>query len=238
MRDNEWLAWLGLEFRGFDDDADTDDDDDGDDANDDDDDDDDDDEDDDPKAATKALREALQKERRSRRQLEKEVKKLRKGQIGKPVEDDGGKPKPSDSDNADLTAATKAAEKAQTEAERAKGTAAKLAARLRDTEVNRLIRAEAAKRFIDPEDAVAQVDRRSIEVDQDEDDPEDVEVDEMSVREAVKALAKKKPHLLKPKDEDGSGSRPSTSKFGGGRKRQNDGAEDEALRDLYPMLRR
>ena len=74
---------------------------------------------------------------------------------------------------------------------------------------------------------------RKIDIDQDEDDPSDVEVDENQLEQALKKLAKAKPHLL----GDGSSSgTPTGSKFNGSSKGGKK-LDEESLKAVYPALR-
>ena len=163
-----------------------------------------------------ALKSALRKERLERRRLEKENKALQKT---KQEKEDKEK---SETDKAKDDAA-KAAQRAE-----------KLAQRLKTTAVdNAIIKLGGKLKFRDIDDALKLIDRDEIEVDQDEDDPSDVTIDESSVEEALKALAKKKPHLIVAEgQEDKSGS-----KFNGQRKTQKE-IDDEELRSKYPALKR
>jgi len=163
-----------------------------------------------------ALKSALQKERRARKAAERQAKELQKFKEEK--------------ENADKSETDKAKDEATKAADRA----TKLANKLRDTAVDNAIIKQGGKlKFRDIDDALKLIDRSAIEVDQDEDEPDDITVDESSVEAALKALAKAKPHLIIAEgQEDKSGS-----KFGGGRKPQKD-ADEDALRDRYPALNR
>lgn len=111
---------------------------------------------------------------------------------------------------------------------------ASLAAGYLKTRVDAAIEREArAQKFIDPEDAILQVDRSRLEVEQDEDDPSKVEIDGKSVKNAVKALAEKKKHLIGTGEGGDGGS--SGSRFGGGNKDKTKATEEE-LRRKYPAL--
>lgn len=70
-------------------------------------------------------------------------------------------------------------------------------------------------KFRDPSDAIAMVDRSTIVVDQDEDNPHLVEVDSNTVKTAIKKLADVKKHLLLTGTEDGG---QTGSQFGAQRK--------------------
>src|SRR5690606_17927203 len=116
--------------------------------------------------------------------------------------------------------------------------ATKLAAKLLTNAVDTaIIKVGTALKFRDLDDALKLVDRSEIDVEQDEDDPSDVEIDTKTVEAALKALAKAKPHLLIPDGDgdEGSGEK-SGSKFGGSRKSKDD-LDEERLRELYPALR-
>jgi len=163
---------------------------------------------------TTALKSALQKERRARKNNERELKKLQKL-----VNDQGDKEK-SDKDKAEETA-SKAESKAQ-----------KLAVKLKDSAIDNAVLKVAQKlKFRDTDDALKLVDRGEIDVEQDEDDPTQIELDEGSVETALQALAKAKPHLiLADGQEDKSGS-----KFGGSRK-SPETLQDDKLKAAYPAL--
>ncbi len=133
-----------------------------------------------------------------------------------------------------------AAEKGEVEALTAKLTRAeetnkRLAVAYKESALTSAIEREARKlNFIDIEDALLQVNRSEIEVDQDDDDPAAVEVNAESVKKAVKALADRKKHLLKSGTEDDN---PSGSSFGGGTSRTSKKkTQEDELRDRYPAL--
>lgn len=92
---------------------------------------------------------------------------------------------------------------------------------------------KAAKDFTDPADAVAGVDRTQIEVEQDDEDPSIVKVDEKSVIRAVKALAAEKKHWLKPTGTDDGQA--TGSGFGGSKKTPNEATREQALREKYRL---
>jgi hypothetical protein len=157
----------------------------------------------------------LQAERADRKKLEKEVKKLRKVQ--------------EDAENADASEA----DKARKEAEAAKGSVTALSTKLRTTVVdNEITRFAAQMKFRDLADALMYVNRSSIEVEQDDDDPADIEVNEATVEAAVKALAKKKPYLLQA-----DGDVDETGGNVGRRGKKDDALSEEALKEKYPALR-
>lgn len=221
----EWLRSLDLWVLGFEgdpppkDDKTADNEDDGDDE-DEDDDEGSSDEGEEKKGAAKddsGLKSALSKERRERKKLEKQLRKATKAQE-----------EANDKDLKDSDKAIKAAEKAQEQT-------VKLAAKLKDNAIDMKILKFASK-FNNVDDAIRLVDRKLIEVEQDEDEPADIEIDETSVEEAVKQLAKAEPHLVKKDGDEGASDR-SGSKFGGKSKDKDSSTEDE-LKEKYPALRR
>lgn len=124
-------------------------------------------------------------------------------------------------------------ETAQNRAREADAKAEKLAAGLLQRDINAAIeKAARDMKFLDPDDAIAGVDRSLIESDQDDEDPTDILVNEETVRAAVKALAAKKPHFIRTGTDDGE---PTGSPFGG-RKGGSKKSTDDTLRDLYPAL--
>lgn len=124
------------------------------------------------------------------------------------------------------------AEKAKEASAKAQEKVTKLATSLKTQALDSAIEREArALKFRDVDDAIRLVDRGAIEVEQDEDDPSDVSVDQKTVKTAVQALANKKKHLI---GEEGSED-PSGSKFGGGNKDKKTLTE-EALVQKYPAL--
>lgn len=162
---------------------------------------------------TSGLKSALRKERMARKKAERELKRL-KSQSSK-----GTEKEPEEEEDTSAL-----------EAERSKGE--RLAQRLRDQAIDMVIQ-KYAKDFKDTDDAIRFINRADIEVDQDDDDPSEIEVDIDSVKDAVKALAKKKAYLLKTESERAK----SGSKFGGKKKNTNE-PTDEALRQKYSALRR
>lgn len=164
------------------------------------------------------LLKALRAERKSRRNLEKEVKALRQGKQELDAKDQ------TEVDKA-KKAATQATEKTN-----------KLAIRLREQAINNaILKVAAGLQFRDMDDALKLLDREDIDVEQDDDDPADISVDEKTVKTALEALAKKKPHLIQVEGD----SQPSGSKFGGSKKevKTDEEAETKRLTDLYPALR-
>lgn len=174
--------------------------------------------DDDGGKDTAGLKSALAKERLAAKTATKEAKRLQK------IVDDAALKDKTEVEQATIKA-TQADEKA-----------AKLAAGYKKTSLDFAI-SEAARdmKFIDVTDALSQVDRGSIEVEQDEDDPSEVTIDAKSVKKALDDLAKRKKHLIQGGTNDGDDG-PSGSKFGGG-KGKDKGNSAEALKEKYPSLR-
>jgi hypothetical protein len=165
---------------------------------------------------TTALKSALQKERADRKRLAKQVRELAKFK-----EDADAKDK-SDTD------------KAKDEATKATSTNAKLAAKLKDTAVdNAIIKLATGLKFRDIDDALKLLDRSGVDVDQDDDDPSEVEVDEASVKVALTALAKAKPHLIVAEGQETR----SGSKFNGSKQTDKE-LDDAKLKSMYPALNR
>lgn len=169
---------------------------------------------------TEGLKSALNKERKERRRLDKENRRL--SAAAKLRED------------AEKDDTTKAKDAATAEKEKS----GKLAIKLKDTALdNSIIKLANGMNFEDIDDALKLIDREAIEVDQDEDDPSDIDIDLKSVKEALDALAKAKPHLLKV---EGTGKAPppkSGSKTGAGTKTKDELDEDELV-SKYAALRR
>lgn len=170
------------------------------------------------------LKSALQKERDDRKALEKELKKYQKAEQDKEL------------------ANKSEVEQATTKARQAEEKAAKLAAGFRKTAVNSaILKAASAAKFLDPSDALRPEVLEAIGVEQDEDDPSQVTVDEKSVIAAVKALANSKKHYVA--SGDGSTQRQaakakSGSSFGGASNNGNLTADEQALAARYPALSR
>jgi len=227
-RDTKSLGSLNLDsvtIIGWEDDNEDDDDknsSDGSDDSDDDDNDKDDDEDDKDDSKTPdvtGLKKALRAERKQRRGFEKRLKAFEKANKDS-----------SDQEASDL-------EKANKERDSAAAIVDRLGDQLATQAIDMSIQSAATKlKFLDPDDALRLVDRDAIDVDQDEDDLSKVTIDGDSVKEALEALAKDKPHLLMTEEESGSGG----GKFGGSRgakgktSRQAQEQEDSAR---YPAMR-
>lgn len=236
--DEEDLLWPFGDIVGFDDGDEDDEETDGDEesgdpddeeseegADDETDDEDDDDEDDESKSkkSTQGLKSALRKERMERKRLARELKKLQR--TSPKPDEKSGENKEDEEEDEKSAAAVKKAEAAE---ERADKLAVKLATNAVDTVILKY-----ANDFKDVNDVLQFVDRKEIDVDQDDDDPSVIEVDEESVKDAVKALRKSKPYLLKSETERTK----SGSKFNG-RKKDKTAISDEKLREKYSALRR
>lgn len=170
----------------------------------------------DPKDDLTNLKKTLEKERRERKRLERENKRFTREQQTK-----------ADSEKSELEQTkgklTKAEERAQ-----------KLAAGFKNNAVDRAIEKIARDlKFRDPSDALAMISRKDIEVDQDEDDPTDVEVDMDSVKTAVKKLAQSKKHLLASGTDD---DEPTGSKFGSGNGKTKKKSTEDQYREKYSAL--
>lgn len=194
------------------------------------------------------LEEALRKERLARRKAEREARAAKKSSgatkkapAKKAVPAKGSQESETDSET-------------EQELQALKARSDSLAGKLLDNAIETLVlRVASAKEFnfADPSDAAAFIKRKDIEVDQDDEDPTDIEIDETSVKKALRTLAKQKPHLLKPKskkdedeeeeegedEEEEEPSRRTTSKFGGRRKKGKQ-LDEAKLKEKYPALRR
>jgi hypothetical protein len=164
------------------------------------------------------LKSALARERADRKKLEKDLLAFQKKQ--------------------------KAAEDAEkSEVERLKGQnettsakAAKLAAGFKRTAVEAaILKAAGAAKFLDPSDALRPEVIAAIGVEQDEDDPSQVTIDEATVTEAVKKLATTRKHYVS------TGVKPpvpkSGSTYGGAAGAPKGDAATEELKRKYPALR-
>lgn len=170
----------------------------------------------------KELKEALAKTRKQLREERKGRRKAeRDAQQAKTTREAGEDAKEADKANEELT---KEREKNQ-----------KMATRLRNKERDDAILAEARKLgFIDPSDALTDEIRNSVAVDQDDEDPSDIEVDEDTVKVAVKKLADKKKHLLgTPGSSTESGGRFRK----GGKKKTGEAEKAAQILQDYPSLR-
>lgn len=169
------------------------------------------------KEDVKKLKEAARKERVEKRALAKELKELKGQKQTEQVQEE-----------------TKQVEQQQrVNDERL----AKLAAGFRDARVEQVVaKVAAALNAASPEDVYDHLKLRNfpdIDVDQDDDDPTKVTVDEDDVKAAVKKVLKAKPHWVKGAAGDGT---PSGSQFrpGGSRKPELD---KDALQSRFPALK-
>lgn len=224
----EWLRSLIIMGREDDDDGDdtADDtaDDDGQDDDDGDADGDDDSEDDgeeSPEALRKALeasKSALREERLARRKAERDARKRTKKKV-------------ADKDDKDL-------QQTQQDLSTERDKTHRLAERLLRTSQDNAILAEARRQgFIDETDALLDSVRSEVDFEQDEEDPSEIELDEDSVKDAVEALAKKKPHLV-GKNSDGTSTTQSGKRMGKKRRATDDETiSEQKLLQEYPSLR-
>lgn len=168
----------------------------------------------------KNLKSALQKERKARKIAERDLRKARAA---------AKKPPPKASDNGDADKGDKEEEdKGPSERE------IRLAARLRDQAVDAVITKVASRmNFVDMEDVLRLVNRSEFDINQDEEDPTDVIIDEDGVEDALKALAKKKKYLVAT-----DGDKPKSGSKMSGKGKKSKGADEEALRQKYRALRR
>jgi hypothetical protein len=170
------------------------------------------------KRALKTERDLRKKAEKGQKLSEREKRRLQKAQDDIKAAEDG-----------EVAAAKKAAEESTQKVTR-------LAAKLRQTALEGAIKEAAQKaKFRDPDDVITQLQRNNfagIEIDQDDDDPADIEIDAKSVEKAVKAVATAKPHWL---IAAGDGA-PSGGSFNGGKPggKSNKNAE---YADRYPALR-
>lgn len=169
------------------------------------------------------LKSALQKERADRKALEKELKAYRKSKEDQEL------------------AEKSEVERVTTQAQRAEEKAAKLAAGFRKNAIHSAVIAAAGKaKFLDPTDALRPEVLEAIQVEQDEDDPSLVTIDEKSVTAAVAALAKSKKHYVTASQEQQQKQKQlprSGSGFGGGAPTSNLTADEQVLAARYPALR-
>lgn len=162
------------------------------------------------------LRSALQKERTGRKTAEKQLAAERRAREER-----------ENKEKSELEVVQQSATKAN-----AKVTA--LANRLRDAALdNAILKASAKYNFRDPDDALKLVDRDVIDYDQDEDDPSKVTITMDTVQDALKKLAKAKPHLVVAEGQEEK----SGSKFNGGTKSKQE-LDDDLLRAKFPALNR
>jgi hypothetical protein len=168
------------------------------------------------------LKSALEKERTDRKALEKELKGFRTAAQTKADAEKTEVQRLTDANAAAIAKTTKLAEGFKTSAVR-----------------TAVLEAAGKAKFRDATDALTADVLAAIGVEQDEDDPTQVTIDAATVTEAIKQLAKKKPHYLATTTPAGGqgGGTPSGSKFGGS---NNNGKVDPtkaALAERYPALR-
>lgn len=249
LTEEEFAEFLrGLHIVGFEEDDDA-----GNEGDDDDSDEDDDEEDDgdqegdellsdDEKKLEPKVKEILKKERTARREAEARAKKEREKRRqdrrnARKAQRDAGKDKPAKKEGDDELTRIKS------EHEELSQKNQRLSVRVRRQALDGVILREAQQMgFRDVDDAVRLVDLNLDEVVEGEDD--DIEVDEDSVKEALEALAQRKPHLMQEEEEedDDEGERrknkkpPSGSKFGGRQKKRKGELDAEKLRERYPAL--
>lgn len=166
---------------------------------------------------TSGLKSALEKERADRKKLEKELSTFRKAQQTA-----------TDAEKSEV-------DRLKGENERTAAKATKLAQGFRQNAIETaVLKAAGVAKFRDPSDALRTEVMAAIGVEQDEDDPTKVEIDEATVTEAIKKLAKSKPHYIAT---DAPRPPKSGSSFsGGGTSPKGDAVTDE-LKRKYPALR-
>ena len=165
------------------------------------------------------LKSALQKERRARKAAERERNKLARE-----------KKEREEAEASD-------ADKVKARADSAEARAAALATKLREKALENQIQKHAGEyNFVDMDDVLGAIKAEDIDIEQDEDDPSDIEVDEASVKAALKSLAERKPHWVGKTQE---GTPKSGSKNAGNNgKKTKEPDRNEELRKQYPALRR
>lgn len=162
-----------------------------------------------------ALRRALEAERKLSKDREKQLKAFQKKQ--------------QEAEDAERSES----EREKLRAEKAETALTKLAQGYRTEKLHSAIR-NAAGDFVDADDVIAAIERDgTVGVEQDEDDPSLVTIDQATLQAAIKKLSTSKPHWLKTGTSDGERT---GSKFGNGRGSKKPSG-DEALMDRYPALR-
>jgi hypothetical protein len=171
------------------------------------------------KKALKTERELRRKAQKGLKLTEREKRKLQKAQDDLKAAEDG-----------EVAAAKTAADKASKQVK-------DLAGKLRQSSLESAITEAARKmKFRDPDDVITQLQRSNfsgIEIDQDDDDPSDIEIDAKSVEKAVKAVATAKPHWL---IASGDGSS-SGSSFNGGKPDGQGKNRNQELAERFPALK-
>jgi hypothetical protein len=164
------------------------------------------------------LKSALQKERDERKKLEKELKTFRTEQQ-----------KRDDSEKTEV-------ERLKGENDRVAQKATKLAQGFRQNAIETaVLKAAGALKFRDPSDALRSEILSAITVEQDDDDPTKVEIDQAIVDAAIKKLAKDKPHYIATDEKKLPPKSGST--FGGSGGTPKGDPAKEALLKKYPALR-
>lgn len=163
------------------------------------------------------LKSALARERRDRKALEKELKTFRTARQAA-----------EDAEKGDVDRLT-------AERDRAADKAIKLAAGFKTSAVEAAIIAAAGKaKFRDPSDAIRPDIIALVGVEQDEDDPTQVTIDEASLATAIQNLAKNKPHWIGTEEK----KKPkSGSSYGGAGSGSDKDDANAALKARYPALR-
>lgn len=187
--------------------------------------------------AIEGLRATLRKERNQRRQFERELKAL-KAKGGKPSKPQQGTKTKSSETEEEEEGSAETAEEVQRERLKSERLAASFATNAVNTTILRVVSSggKGVPKFKDTDDVLSLIKRDEIDVEQNEDDPAQVTVDEDDVKSALKDLAKRKPHLLQEQNNNEGGA--GGSKFGGGNKTGSEKDRKTALKDKYPALNR
>lgn len=171
------------------------------------------------KKALKTERELRKKMQKGQKLTERENRRLKKAQDDLKAAEEG-----------EVAAAKKSADEAAAKVKN-------LGEKLKQSALERAITEAARKaKFRDPDDVITQLQRNNfagIDIDQDDEDPSDIEIDPASVEKAVKAVATAKPHWL---IAAGDGS-PSGGSFNGGKPGGKGGDKNKEFADRYPALR-
>lgn len=175
---------------------------------------------------TAGLKSALRKERIARRTAERERNTLKKAQ--------------EERDNASKSETERATASATSATAQAVKLASSLKTNATNLEIIKAARGDLA--FADIDDALALIDRNDLDVEQDEEDPSQVRVDSDSIKNALKALLKRKPHLKAAMADEGDegteGHTATGGKVGSRGTRDTGKLAAERLKELYPQLRR
>jgi len=171
------------------------------------------------KKALKTERELRKKMQKGQKLTERENRRLKKAQDDLKAAEEG-----------EVAAAKKSADEAAAKVKN-------LGEKLKQSALERAITEAARKaKFRDPDDVITQLQRNNfagIDIDQDDEDPSDIEIDAASVEKAVKAVATAKPHWL---IAAGDGS-PSGGSFNGGKPGGKGGDKNKEFAERYPALR-